>query len=111
MRQLNQNQNFGANSGSNPFVSLLAGIAGLGLLALIFWLGLILGVIVLGLAAVFAVYWKIRLWWSGKKQPSVGGQANHSAGQFQQRRTQTGHSTQGETLEGDYEVVDRTDNQ
>ena len=63
----------GPHSKPGPLMTALAVIAGLGMLALAFFLGLIVLAVVAGLAALASVILAVRRWWRRRKYPDGPG--------------------------------------
>ncbi|MFK7956491.1 MAG: hypothetical protein AB8B96_10370 [Lysobacterales bacterium] len=85
---------------------ILTAIAGLGLGALMLFLGVFVGLALLAVGTVFVVGLKLRMWWLARRGDGVGPTAEptHTPG----ARPSAGP---GKVLEGEYEVVKKPPDQ
>ncbi|MEM7709062.1 MAG: hypothetical protein AAF358_26170 [Pseudomonadota bacterium] len=89
---------------------VVAGILGLGMAALTFFVGIFVALALLAVGAVVAAVLTVRRWWLGRHgQPQAGYKRAGPGSAAGGARGRPGH--RAEVLEGEYEVVDQPPDQ
>ncbi len=88
---------------------IFAAVVGLGVGALMLFVGVFVGVALLAIGAVFVLGLKLRLWWQGRFRGNSSPQSGFEPDAASSRRSSGVRS--GDVLEGEYEVVKKPGDQ